>query len=44
MSENKKKMIKIGNIEEENFHVFWTTWGISMKFKRKMQLKIRLKF
>ena len=28
------------NIERENFHIFWTTWGTSMKFSRKMWLNI----
>ena len=28
---------------QKNFHDFWTTWGISMKFSRKMQLMVILK-
>ena len=28
--------VKIVNIEEENVHIFWTTWGISMKFSGKV--------
>ena len=29
-------MIKIVNIEGENVHIFWMTWGISMNFSGKM--------
>ena len=31
------------NIEQENFHIFWTTWGTSMKFSGKMWLSIKSK-
>ena len=27
--------MKIVNIEEENIHIFWTTWGNQIKFFRK---------
>ena len=27
--------MKIVNIDFENLHIFWTNWGISMKFFRK---------
>ena len=37
------KLMKIVNIEEENLHIFWTSWGISMKFPEKMSLMIILK-
>ena len=30
-----KKMVKIFKIEEGYLHIFWTTWGISMKFSVK---------
>ena len=36
-------MMKIVNIEEENLHIIWTNWGISMKFSGKMWLTIILK-
>ena len=35
--------MKIANIDREFFHIFWTTWGNSMKFSGKMYLKIILK-
>ena len=35
--------MKILNIDEENLHIFWTTWGISMKFSGKIWLMIILK-
>ena len=46
----KKKMVtwgkltKIANIDRELLHIFWTTWGNSMKFSGKMCFKIILKF
>ena len=30
--------MKIANIDGENLHIFWTTWGISMNFLGKMWL------
>ena len=36
-----EKPIKIVNIDTEN-HIFWTTWGILMKFSGKMWLMIIL--
>ena len=30
--------MKIVNTDGENFHIFWTGWGISMKFSGKMWL------
>ena len=35
--------MKIANIYGEILHIFWTTWGISMKFSEKMWLMIILK-
>ena len=35
--------MKIANIDKEILHIFWTTWGISMKFSGKMCLMIILK-
>ena len=35
--------MKIVNTERENFHFFWTTWGISMKSLGKTWLMIILK-
>ena len=35
--------MKAAVIEEEGLHIFWTTWGISMKFSRKLGLMIKLK-
>ena len=37
------KMMKIANIGEENLHIFWATWAISMKFSGKMWTLIILK-
>ena len=34
--------MKILNFVGENLHMFWTTWGISMKFLRKKWLMIAL--
>ena len=36
MSENSKNWG--GNIERETLHIFWTTWGTSMKFSQKTRL------
>ena len=38
-----KKSIKIVNIVRENVHIFWTTWGNSMKYLGKTWLMIILK-
>ena len=35
--------MKIANIDREFLHIFWTTWGNSIKFSGKMCLKIILK-
>ena len=46
MSKNPKnwgKLIKIANIDREFLHIFWTTWGNSMKFSGKMCFEIILK-
>ena len=40
MSKKSKKLIKIVSIEEENLHIYWTTWGISMKLLGNMWLMI----
>ena len=43
MSKNPKnwwKLMKIANIDREILHIFWTTWGIPMKFSGKMWLMI----
>ena len=38
------RSMKIANIiNTENLHIFWATWGISMKFSRKMWLMIIIK-
>ena len=37
-----KKLMKIVDIEEENLHIFWASWRISMKFSEKMRLMIIL--
>ena len=34
-SKKPEKLMKIVNIEEENLHIFWTSWGISIKFYKK---------
>ena len=38
-----KKLLKINNIDEENLHIFCTTWGISVILSGKMCLMIILK-
>ena len=38
-----EKSMKIVNIEGENLHVFWTIWGMSMKYSGKTWLMIILK-
>ena len=38
-----QKRMKIVKTDEENVHIFWTTWGISMKLSGKMCLTIILK-
>ena len=46
MSKNPKNwanLMKIANIDREFLHVFWKTWGNSMKFSGKMCFKITLK-
>ena len=46
LSENVKKsekLIKIVNIKEENIHIFWTNWGISLKFSGKILPMVILK-
>ena len=35
--------MKIADIDREILHIFWTTWGISMKFPGNMWLMIILK-
>ena len=35
--------MKIANIDREFLHIFWTTWGNSMKFSGKMCFNIILK-
>ena len=35
--------MKIVNMDEENLHIFWMTWEISMKCSGKMWLMIILK-
>ena len=35
--------MKIANIDREFLHIFWTTWGNSIKFSGKMFFKIILK-
>ena len=35
--------MKIANIDREFLHIFWKTWGNSVKFSGKMCFKITLK-
>ena len=35
--------MKMANIDKEFCHIFWTTWGNSIKFSEKMCFKILLK-
>ena len=41
--QKSKKFIKIKSIDEENNHIFWKSWGISMKFSGKIWITIILK-
>ena len=34
----KWKSMKIVNIDGKNLYLFWTTWGISVKFSEKIWL------
>ena len=43
MSKKSEKSMKIVYVEEENLHIFWTTWRILMKFSETMWLMIILK-
>ena len=46
MSKNPKKrwkLMKTTSIDRKRLHIFWTTWGISMKFSEKMWLTVILK-
>ena len=38
--EKSEKLMNKINIEEENLHILWTTWGISTNFSEKMRLMI----
>ena len=40
---NRDKLTKIANTDKEILHIFWTTWGNSMKFSGKICFKIILK-
>ena len=42
-AKKSEKLSKIVNIEEENLHIFWTSWGISIKFSGKMWIMTILK-
>ena len=39
---NQGKLMKIANIDKEFLHIFWTTWGNSIKFSGKMCFNIIL--
>ena len=43
MPKKSEKLMKIVNTDGENLYIFWTAWGISMKFSGKMWLSIILK-
>ena len=36
--QGSKKLMNIVNAEEENPHIFWTTWGVLMNFSENMWL------
>ena len=38
-----EKIMKIVNTDRENVHIFWTIWGLSIKFSGKMWIMIILK-
>ena len=40
---NPKNVIKIVYVDGENLHIFWTNWGILIKFSGMMWLMIILK-
>ena len=40
---NRWKLMKIASIDREILQIFWMTWGISMKFSRKIWLVTILK-
>ena len=42
-AKKSKKLIKIVNTGEEDFHIFRMTWGVSMTFSGKMCLMMILK-
>ena len=39
-----EKFMKIDTFEGENFHIFWTTWGISMNFRyfKECQFSVKM--
>ena len=43
MQKIDENWLKLANIDREFLHIFWMTWGNSMKFSGKMSLKIILK-
>ena len=43
MSKNPGKLMKVVKIDREDLHIFWMTWGISMKVSGIMLLTIILK-
>ena len=40
---NWGRLMQIANIDREFLHIFWTTWGNSVKYSGKMCFKIILK-
>ena len=38
-----EKIMKVVNTDRENVHIFWTIWGLSIKFSGKMWIMIILK-
>ena len=38
-----EKLMRVVNMDGENLHIIWTTWGISIKFSAKMWLMAILK-
>ena len=39
-----EKFMEVVNIDEENLHIFWTIWGISIKFPINIWIITILKF
>ena len=41
-SKNFSKLMKIGNIDREILHIFWTTWELQWKFQKRCDFQKRI--